>query len=109
MLDPFGTPAITILASSSRSQIDGSSSRPYLWVVLLRLSMVVRGSPCKDVAIVTQLGTQAAHRCPVAVDSRRGLAGLPAGLYVLVIPVFAALGPGGYLAWMFLLAFKEIR
>ena len=32
-------------------------------------SMVVRGSPCKDVAIVTQLVTQAAYRCLVAVDS----------------------------------------
>ena len=29
-----------------------------MWAVLLRLSMVVRGSPCKDVAIVTQLVTQ---------------------------------------------------
>ncbi len=45
-------------ASSSRSQVHRSQSRPYLWVVLLRLSMVVRGSPCKDVAIVTQLVTR---------------------------------------------------
>ena len=33
--------------------------------------------------------------------------GLPAGLYVLVIPVLAAFFFGGYLAWMYLLAFKS--
>jgi hypothetical protein len=65
------------VASSSRSQVRRSSNRPNLWVVLLRLSMVVRGSPCKDVAIVTQLVTQAAHRCLVAVDSCHGVAKLP--------------------------------
>ena len=34
--------------------------------------------------------------------------GLPAGLYVLVlITVLAAFGFGGYLAWMYLLAFRS--
>jgi hypothetical protein len=39
--------------------------------------MVVRGSPCKAVAIVAQLVTQAERRCLVAVDSCRGVATLP--------------------------------
>jgi hypothetical protein len=33
--------------------------------------------------------------------------GLSAGLYVLVVPVLGAFGLGGYLAWMFLLAFRS--
>jgi hypothetical protein len=79
-------------ASSSRSQVHRSSSRPYLRADLLRLSMVVRGSPCKDAAIVTQLVTQAAHRCLAAVDSCHGVvAKLPLMRRILLRAVAAVL------------------
>jgi hypothetical protein len=65
--------------------------QPCPWVVLLRLSMVVHGNPCKDVAIVTQLVTQAAHRCLVAVDSCREVAKLPLMRRILLGAVAAVL------------------
>src|SRR5262249_898549 len=42
-------------ASSSRSQLHRVSIRTYLATGLLRLSIGVRGSPCKNEAILTQL------------------------------------------------------
>ena len=51
-------------ASSSRSQVCRSTRRRFLWAGLLRLSMVVRGSPWMNVVIVTQLVTRAARGTP---------------------------------------------
>ena len=58
--------ATASLASSSRSQVHRSAAKSLPQTGLLRLSMVVRGSPRTNVAIDTQLVTQAAGRCRYA-------------------------------------------
>lgn len=54
--------ASSSLASSSRSQVHKSVSRFYPQAGLLGVSTVVHGSPQTNVAIVTQLVTQAAKK-----------------------------------------------
>jgi len=81
--DLVGVAAFEPAASSSRTQVHRSAGRYYPWADLLRLSTVVRGSSWTNVAIVTQLVTQAALgdlSPPAPVCSQDSLSGFFAGL-----------------------------